>query len=138
MKQNLEAELKVGNFVIVDGKEKKWSSSDWWAVGNCMMKLEDVTPIPLTKEWMKKLKFKFDKKEGGWFFQIAQSFHSKTFICIDLHDGKMNQHLLSIVFQDTKTKKLSPEIYSVDCPFVHQLQNILLDLTDKELCKKLN
>jgi hypothetical protein len=57
-------ELRVGNLVKHNGNwsyrshsaptEIIWTDSDWYALGECTMDLNDIEPVPLTEEWLLK------------------------------------------------------------------------------------
>ncbi len=85
--------------------------------GWCPHQIEDVTPIPLTEEWLKRLGFKNSEEAPDYFYhqefeRIYVRFVSYNFI----YGNKLG------------------DIVPVDG--VHKLQNIFFALTDTELTAK--
>jgi hypothetical protein len=110
-------ELRIGNYVshnsnwFYRGEEVvnfQWSESDWSALGECTLFLENVDPIPLTEEWL--FKFGFNNKKDYFTINNIISISScfkRSYILGD----KLTEH--------------------IEC--VHQLQNLYFALTGTEL-----
>jgi hypothetical protein len=80
-----------------------WSESDWYALGECTLSLDDIEPIPLTEEWLLRLGF------NGW---------DKGNFTMVLSNGNF------IEFGYVIAKNIK---------HVHQLQNLYFALTNEEL-----
>ena len=114
-------ELRIGNYVHhtdnwsyrqpeQDFKDFdfKWDNSDFNAMLECTLNIEDIEPIPLTEEWL--LKFGYEV----------------TFVDFK-HFYKLKDLYLDDKFQPCDT------FISYDLQYVHQLQNLYFALTQKEL-----
>jgi hypothetical protein len=115
-------ELRIGNLVIENGKQKKLHS-----ISNHNAKdYSRVKPIPITEEWLVRFGFEKDEEfdEGGivdyryflhkrnFTLSFTSNFSTEDFIYVNYNQG------------------------GVDCFFIHQLQNLYFALTGEEL--KLN
>lgn len=117
-------ELRIGNFVLHNGNWSyrshsapsviSWEESDWYALGEYTISLEDVSPIPLTEKWL--IDFGFEKDD------YCQHYYTLDFE-IRLHDDKWLYCPISEYFP----------AYSVVLPYVHQLQNLYFAITGEEL-----
>jgi len=96
-------------------KEKKviaWDTSIWYGIGDCVDRLENYEPIPLTEEW--EVKFGFEQTSeysielniSGYCLEVQFKWGNKTF-----YNGA----------------EIKPLLY------VHQLQNLYFSLTQTEL-----
>lgn len=124
-------ELRIGNRVKHEAKwshrqpdygepqefEFDWQESDWYAVGECVLFLEDISPIPLTEELL--LKFGFDKSDEHQLGYIINEigFH---------YDYHFKRFYLEIG-DDCDLIKLE------NIQYIHQLQNLCHNLTGQEL-----
>jgi hypothetical protein len=131
-------ELRAGNWVNHSGvwshrdfnqsTDFQWDFSDWYALGECTMSLDDVNPIPLTEEWL--LKFGFSDKE-----------YKNGFIGIDFIGGNMimdfalTKPLIKGEWQTCYVYELSDYRF-VKVNYLHQLQNLFFALTNQELTIK--
>ena len=121
-------ELRIGNWVHHEGvwcyrhDEKpvtafdfEWKEKDWFGVGECLMSLDNLSPIPITPEWLERFGFyKVDHIHGYSFY------HNK-------------QHKLSIY--EHKTEWCGIALLK-HCNSVHSLQNLIFALTGTELTLK--
>lgn len=115
-------ELRIGNWVSHnsewsyrnDGVLMKkpfnfpWEESDWYAVGECMLSLDNISTIPLTPSILKRNGFDEDEIIFG-----------KTFT---------NGELLIYVVSDGYAAQIGNSF-----KYVHQLQNLYFALTQTEL-----
>lgn len=120
-------ELRIGNWVNhldnwsyrqpkTDFKEFyfKWDESDFYALGECTLNLEDVQPIPLTEEILLKCGFEYNNNYGQFKHPNCPLYFTK-------HPN--NKTLLCFIHNCTNgTTK-----------FLHQLQNLYFALTNTEL-----
>lgn len=89
--------------------------SDWYAIGECILDLNDIKPIPLTEEWLLKIP-EMVNKYGRTYFVNKLKFDINN-------DNKIRFHF-------------SGKVIYVD--YLHQIQNIVFVLTNKELEINLN
>lgn len=113
-------EIRVGNFFSHNkdsSNDEKglfiWQESDWYAVGECLLFLENVDPVPITEERMLMLGF---EKYNDCFFRIGKS------------EGWM------LISDGNLSKSLSEFFVRVN--YVHQLQDLFLALTGDNLIVK--
>lgn len=95
----------------------QWTESDWYAVGECTLFLENVDPIPLTLELLQRC---------GFILEHVTAY------------GKPYYYHPAGIFLDFYNKKFSlcyKTGYSIAMPFdsVHKLQNLFFDITGEEL-----
>jgi len=88
-----------------------WDTSDWYALLECTLFLENIEPIPLTEEWL--LKFGFEIKQGRFGNEYW---------------GKINLYTSS-----DKKIVFCFDGYLKGIKYVHQLQNLYFALTGNEL-----
>jgi len=119
----LEAkDLRIGNYIMQDGEVKYVQSlsrsiNDWDRTNG--FRTQDFQPIPLTEEWL--LKFGFE-------------YHNDT-----PHPNKVFRKLHTEGFIDLEQIKhyyYGGSFTSVECRYVHQLQNLYFALTGEELTTK--
>jgi hypothetical protein len=125
-------DLMIGNWLHHNGswsyrqtntKEFKefdfqWCESDWYALGECTLFLDNIEPIPLTEEWLLKFIENFDNTSV-----VINSFRGKYYIFTI--DGALYYY-----FTDTGTiERHSSKIYK----YIHQIQNLYFVLTGTEL-----
>lgn len=97
----------------------QFEENDWWAIGECSLNLESITPIPLTEEWL--LKFGFvDDADGFFTLQVGRK-------CFRI-SSKEGYH---VVFQHDIGLRWAPLHEGLE--YVYQLQNLYHALTGKEL-----
>ncbi len=111
-------ELRIGNLIehedpneIVEGIHYIDEGKYKILIGNYLRNLEEIKPIPLTKEWL--LKFGFESTGDYHFSKNGLNFHF-------LMD--------TMILEDEKSHPLGK---SFNC--VHQLQNLYFALTGQEL-----
>jgi len=99
----------------------KWSPSDWYLVGECLLFLDDISGIPLTPEIMVNLGFNGKYKNCGYSFQ---------------KDGLW----LSSQDEDDYGNPIEDYVFHVHLNhgyegfyFVHEIQNLYQLLIKKEL-----
>ena len=120
-------ELRIGNWVY--NKKGKILRIDWWgdtnniymnrtlagaAIRPMTENASDATPIPLTEEWLQKL-------------GLTRTGHNEYDDAIYATDGNV------WILQDKDTKKFYLDQYDREIKYVHQLQNIFLDVDGEEL-----
>lgn len=126
-------ELRIGNWVRhqpvwsyrQDEEDMKefdfqWADSDWYALGESTLNIDDVSPIPLTSEWLEKFGFEFlidfsEDKDGHCYcelngFKLWESNPDKFY--------HLNSELL------------------INFDYVHELQNFFSAAIKKELTTK--
>lgn len=108
-------ELRVGNWVSKHGEQYQCG-----AATILMLEREesDVSPIPLTEEWLER--FGFEKDGPGWYWLNAKDRFT---------DLGYSYNLTTHVFEFDNCDL--PEVY-----FVHQLQNLFWALCGQELTIK--
>lgn len=91
----------------------QWEERDWYALGECTMSLDDVSPIPLSPDILEKAGFKYMgygyKNLDHWRFFV--SYHQGFHVCCE------PEHTVPLC----------------KCEHVHQLQNLYYSLTNQEL-----
>lgn len=105
-----------GNFI--------WSDRDWYAYGESTLFLEDIEPIPLTKEWLVD-KLGAIEHTGTPFWNIEMP-RNIGFISIN-----PNNNMIWLKHHRTDSSLNPGSIY-----FVHQLQNLYFALVGEELTIK--
>ncbi len=124
-------ELRIGNLLYHNEDwschnelrefEFAWSESDWYALGECTLFLENVKPLKLTEYRLLKFGFKNSKYNPSYFELELDSEH-----CLAFSDNE-----LTIECEDS--------FYSANMKHikhVHQLQNLYFALTSQELVLK--
>ena len=90
----------------------RWQREDWAIEADCLLFLDDISPIPITEEWL--LKFGFEKNLY-WRKDWLQIQQSENEFSIYISDDYMGQE------------------YGEPFKYVHQLQNLYFALTGAEL-----
>ena len=108
-------ELRIGNLVSHNEEwsyhnelrtfEFQFTDSDWYALGESTLFIENIKPIPLTEEWL--IKFGFEKRYEDCF-EYGKFILNDEFIMMDID-------------------------ITIKCKHVHQLQNLYFALTGEEL-----
>lgn len=138
-------ELRIGNFVYrrdhlseileINGIGAVVAPQNF--VGTIGCSEEDLKPIPLTEEWLKK--FGFEENRGFTSYRIAISplmkWACRTFIVVVV---ARNHHADGEAWLDLISERADhdyPELQtcSIPCTYVHQLQNLHWALTGNEL-----
>jgi hypothetical protein len=104
----------------------KWDESDWYALGECTLSLEDIDPIELTEDWLVRCGFEY---EG----QVIENQYEKfdRYILHNPNRSKPNYevHFMESCYGGQFHKEI---IYSFDIDerqrvfqtdYVHNLQN---------------
>jgi hypothetical protein len=129
-------ELRIGNWIYNGGIKSQVSYILLDDINCTIPDIEgvlngDITPIPLTEEWL--LKLGFDKKT------LSPGFHCSDF----RHGNKLFRiYWPFILTPDRGSSIYLPSDTESDCyqaiingiKYVHQLQNIYYALTGNELC----
>ena len=97
----------------------RWTSYEWYCLGEGTMDLKDVSPIPLTEEIL--LKCGFEKDYRGYF---VDSYYGVVYIYKDEYDYYLD-------YNDSGRESRA-RINNL-----HQLQNLYFALLDEELEIKL-
>lgn len=123
-------ELKIGNYVYCDNDDKqsveiirlkticaqikyKLNEQERYSMADYVR----LSGIPLAEEWISKLSFKQQGKRKMWIKEIiCLTLHEDGFFYLGLKD------LGNVLFHSI-----------VKVQYVHQLQNLYFDLTEKEL-----
>lgn len=113
------SELRIGNLVKWNGNDYEVSLNTFYTEVSSNSMLEELSPIPLTEEWLVKLGFEFDV-----FYQK----HSNGIICIYWLDKVCLVSWCKYHRQDLLRYKY-PE-------YVHELQNLYFALKGEELTIK--
>lgn len=121
-------ELRIGNWVhhgkywsYRNGNESKefdfqWSESDWYALSECTLSIENTEPIKLTEEWLFNFGFVYDKVYYQWVNTPIRLGYITT--------EDYMQYEVSFALGQWKLNNLK---------YVHQLQNLYYTLTGEEL-----
>ena len=96
----------------------QWNETDWWALGECTLFIESVSPIPLTEEWLLKLGFKKQKAS-----ELYIEYDNDRFIVVNCLMGVHLGFDVEVYFEEEYEH----------IKYVHQLQNLYYTLTGKEL-----
>lgn len=107
-----------------DGKECnfQWTAQDWYSVGESTLFLKDISPIPLTKEWLLKFGYEHnpDKTRGDFEFyghqngmEVRLSDDERPYVA--MYSGWHEEHVA---------------LRKVD--YVHELQSIVHSLKPEE------
>ena len=118
-----ENELRLGNYIIEDGRETEFNG-DFYHWCSDIMK-----PIPLTEEWL--IKFGMDYTDGfsnSRKLYVKKHKHDTSNITYSEKEG-----VLRLTNGNPKGSMLIPHI-----KYVHQLQNLYFSLTGEELTIKEN
>jgi hypothetical protein len=119
-------ELRIGN-LLLDNFNKEVEVKDIMALGinsqwgYSMFSYEDLKPIPLTEEWLKK----FGLQSNQWFCE-------NSFCIVEDKTGDTHYGWCMKVQNASHTKKIEFGYFK----YVHQLQNIYFALTGEELTFK--
>lgn len=89
----------------------KWTDTDWYALGECTLNLEDLSPISLSETWL--LRFKFNTDQITWW--------KGDFIIGNYRDG----------FWLLPTGRIDER--GTEIKYIHQLQNLYFLLTGEEI-----
>jgi len=115
-------ELRIGNWVKHNSSwcyrgedviDFMWDTSDWYALGECTLFMENIEPIQLTEEWL----FKFG------FFK-----HNNAYV---LNKPKINSLMFNFSIWQDMTYNSSE--FPIELESVHQLQNLYFAITGTEL-----
>jgi len=111
-----ENEIKIGNWFehnenwcyrrdddSNDDKPFKfqWNSSDWYKLGDCLIFLEDIKPIPLTEQWLRDFGFFVDGSKAHIVYNESGNIYNLNRIGDTFHSSYL----------------------ATEIPFVHILQN---------------
>jgi len=119
-------ELRIGNWVkhnsewCYRGEEVykfQWNETDWYALGESTLFLENIEPIPLTEEWL--IKFGFEKL---WYDDNGMK--------LPYYRLNQNDYVFDLDYEFCATRDDAGYIYLKS---VHQLQNLYFALTGDEL-----
>ena len=112
-------ELRIGNLVSHNEEwsyhnelrtfDFKFTDSDWYALGESTLFIENIKPIPLTEEWL--IKFGFEKQNAMFY--------------------EFNKHQIRLIGDEVPYWIDSS--YITNIKHVHQLQNLYFALTGEEL-----
>ena len=122
-----EGEIRIGNWVKhesvwsyrqKEGEIKEfyfqWSASDWYALGECTLSLESISPITLTEDWLLNMGMPEDRSTIDLF---------NWELYFERRDGKLY----------LSTEQASPGRL---IEYLHIAQNIHNSFTNKELTIK--
>lgn len=132
-------ELRIGNIVnhiydtiqieSVSGDGVNLSAADMGG-GPYIEEIDckDIEPIPLTSEWLEKFGF----VESKSYDSKQRNFRKEGFDQLADYGGQI------IILPEVGFASLSCGYYEnqIDCPYVHQLQNLYFALTGEELTIK--
>lgn len=127
-------ELRIGNYVEHNGnwsyrdhsapKIIQWEESDFYALGESTIFLEDIKPIQLTEEWLLKFGFEKNKSNKNRFIHYISGFE------IERQGSKFAYAVWGGEDAPFLTQFFGHHNY------VHQLQNLYFALTGEELTIK--
>ena len=121
-------ELRIGNLVQHSGEWNYanhksvflWTERDWLGVNECTLLLVNVSPIPLTEEWLFKFGFVADRYNEKFYFTIDSAKY--------VVEKQSKFFFIGIEYEFNKIVYFSWRIN-----FVHHLQNIIFSITGHEL-----
>lgn len=125
------SDLRIGNFI------ERLKEDGTLGMTYVVRKIEDniinsgiikYTPIPIDEYWL--LKFGFEFKDAMYYFEISPN----TYLELDC-DGLSYNLFIRQIDQDLE-KHNHLILFSISVEFVHQLQNLVHSLTNKELTLK--
>ena len=133
-----EKEIRIGNWFTHnsewshrnDGKLMKrpfsfcWESYDWYCLAECMLSLEQITPIPLTRELLIKNGFTEDNSVHLWL-----NLQTHYLELITAMDGYYPVYVQVPEMSSENEQRVSLTRIN----YVHQLQNLIYALTGEEL-----
>lgn len=116
------SELRIGNYVKIDGVEKPMKVL---ILDSLEVSSTPFLPIPLTEEWLLKLGFNKDYKNGWIGIDVKnESGMTTDFVLAEpLNMGEWQKYY-AFVYDSYRFTKLK---------HVHQLQNLYFALTNEEL-----
>jgi len=131
-----ENEIRIGNWFhhteqwstmqgdnTLDSFDFKWTSSSWYQIGECLLSLEVLEPIPLTENWLLKFGFNKDYKQG----YVGIDVNNSDFVLTEpLVIGEWQTNYI-FQFNAGNLSKFT------ELKYVHQLQNLFFTITGKEL-----
>jgi len=119
-----ENEIRIGNWFhhtqqwsTMQGNDTlnyfdfKWTSSNWYQIGECLLSFEVLEPITLDEDWL--LRFGFEKYEFDNGEPNQYRYNNRLIV---IRDGKFTDYGSSVMLE-----------------YVHQLQNFYFALVGKEL-----
>lgn len=109
-------ELYINKFYLINGDVCKFEDRHWYNIGECILFIEDIKPIPLTEEWLLKFGF-FTTKTGKLIDATLPNFR------FSLHKSGNYDGFLFCEKDNVIT--------NID--YVHQIQNLYFALTNEEL-----
>lgn len=92
----------------------QWEERDWYALGECTMSLDDVSPIPLSPDILEKCGFE-NVYENKWANDLVEIQHYELGDWYELLNGEERTN------------------WTHQVKYVHQLQNLYYSLTNQEL-----
>lgn len=93
---------------------------DWFQISNI-----DISPIPLTEDWLKKFGYKLKKTSAWDYYSNNESDLILSIGTLGSYNAELYNYTEDYVWQDLITIK-----------YVHQLQNLYWSLCEKELTLK--
>lgn len=121
-------ELRIGNFVehedpneMVEGIHYHNDNDYRVLIGSYLRPIEDLKPIPLTEEWLKRFGFAFDGQCSHWF----EDQHKAIELVKDVMDIGYSVYCSQ-----------GYSLCDYELTNVHQLQNLYFALTNTELTIK--
>jgi hypothetical protein len=113
-------ELRIGNLVLYKGEERKITIQTFEDIGQGERDEEDFDPIPLIEEQLVKFGLEQDEEEEN-------VFNTKDYSGLYLKKG--------LQWYLKRRAKDGDHVVKAGVKYVHQLQNLIYDLEDKELCQ---
>jgi hypothetical protein len=142
----LTQELRIGNYVygvsdrieqVIQLSETKVTTDIIKINAPMEIGLDDISPIPLTEEWLLKFGFKVKDRKSHLNTYI---FYIPTFeidYCLFYADFRLDYGLY-VEYTDSPFSEDDEKLYPITfgIKYVHQLQNLLYSLTGEELTIK--
>mgnify|MGYP003435169138 CR=1 FL=1 len=142
-----ENEIRIGNWFhhtqqwstmqghdTLDFFDFKWTSSNWYQIGECLLSLEVLEPITLDEYWLLRFGFRLIERKGRYGNIYATSIPDIDFVVERDFNGHIS-YFFGIEYTDSPDPRDNHTSYnfSYNLRFVHQLQNLYFALVGEEL-----
>lgn len=133
------SELRIGNWVHHNGNycyrcpsdafDFQWNETDWYQVGEHCMNLEDISGIPLTEEKLKRLGLVICTEKHRRRYYKLPSDEKYYFVW-----NSISNSITAVGIGQPDSENIY--MFAWKIKYVHNLQNLIFDLTGEELTIK--